>query len=265
MSSVCSASPLRVIDFAEQEGSSEGLKVAERATDGHFERWMKSGERTEGEAIPAATVVLVRERGGQLETLMLRKNSKLAFGGMWVFPGGRIADIDRDGAPDIETAARKAAVREAREETDLEVDASTLAWISNWVPPPIAPKRFATWFFVAPAPETVVTIDGGEIHEEAWMGATQALARRDALEIELAPPTWVTLHYLAGFDSIPALMADADAREPFLFETHIGRSKHGMAAVWAGDAAYGSDDLDLPGARNRLWMREDGWELEQHD
>jgi len=233
--------------------------------DSKFERWLKSGDRSEGEAIPAATVVLVRVRGGQLETLMLRKNSKLAFGGMWVFPGGRIDDIDREGAPDIETAARKAAVREAREEADLAVDETSLAWISHWVPPAIAPKRFATWFFVAPAPETAVTIDGGEIHEEAWMGANDALARRDSLEIELAPPTWMTLHYLAGFDSIEALMADADAREPFFFETHIGRSSSGMAAVWIGDAAYGADDLDVPGARNRLWMREDGWELEQHE
>ena len=29
---------------------------------------------------------------------MLHKNSKLAFGGMWVFPGGRIDDEDREGA-----------------------------------------------------------------------------------------------------------------------------------------------------------------------
>ena len=38
-------------------------------------------------AIPAATVVLLRDAPGGLETLMLRRNSKLAFaGGAWVFP-----------------------------------------------------------------------------------------------------------------------------------------------------------------------------------
>jgi 8-oxo-dGTP pyrophosphatase MutT (NUDIX family) len=231
--------------------------------DSNFARWFREGERQEGDPIPAATVVLVRERGGALETLMLRKNSKLAFGGMWVFPGGRIDDADRVGAPDIETAARRAAVREALEEAALVVDESSLAWISHWLPPGITPKRFATWFFVAPAPDGAVTIDGGEIHEEAWMRPADALARRDALEIELAPPTWMTLHHLAEFDSLDALMEDAHARDPFFYETHIGRGESGVAAMWAGDAGYELNDPDVAGARYRLWMREDGWELER--
>ena len=40
--------------------------------------------------IPAATVVLLREGDCGVEVLMLRKNSKITFGGMWVFPGGKI-------------------------------------------------------------------------------------------------------------------------------------------------------------------------------
>ena len=42
----------------------------------------------------AATVILLRDAGDGLETLMLRRNSKIVFGGMWVFPGGRIDDAD---------------------------------------------------------------------------------------------------------------------------------------------------------------------------
>ena len=40
-------------------------------------------------AIPAATVVLVRETAGSepgIEVLMLQKNTNISFGGMWVFP-----------------------------------------------------------------------------------------------------------------------------------------------------------------------------------
>jgi len=37
----------------------------------------------------AATDALLRDGAGGLETLMLRKNSRLAFAGMWVSPGGR--------------------------------------------------------------------------------------------------------------------------------------------------------------------------------
>src|SRR6187399_186414 len=72
----------------------------------------------------AATVVLLRDGDGGLETLMLRKNSRLAFGGMWVFPGGRIDDGDRAAGADELTAAANAAVREAAEESVLALDAT---------------------------------------------------------------------------------------------------------------------------------------------
>ena len=232
-----------------------------------FERWLREGKRTEGDPIPAATVVLVRERDGTLETLMLRKNSKIAFGGMWVFPGGRIDDEDRIGAPDVATAARRAAVRESAEEAGLAVDEDSLAWISHWLPPGIAPKRYATWFFVAPAPGGDVTIDGGEIHESDWMQPRDALTRRDALEIELAPPTWMTLHYLGAFDDLDALMRDATARLPFYYETRIARGAGGVVALWAGDVGYDVEELDdaaldAEGPRHRLWMT-DRWRLER--
>ena len=60
---------------------------------------------TEGDLIPAATVIPLRDAvqpdgTTALEVLMLRKNSKLAFGGMWVFPGGRIDPEDWPSADD---------------------------------------------------------------------------------------------------------------------------------------------------------------------
>ena len=126
-------------------------------------------------AVPAATVVPLRDGPTGIETLMLRRNSRLEFaGGMWVWPGGRIDPGDYpDGAPSddpdvLQRAARAAAVREAAEEAGLVVDPATLVWFSHWTPPPISPKRFATWFFAAPAPEGRVQVDGGEIHDYAW-------------------------------------------------------------------------------------------------
>jgi hypothetical protein len=127
----------------------------------------------------------------------------------------------------------------------------------------MAPKRFATWFFVAPAPEGAVTIDRGEIHDSAWMRPSGALAQRDAGEIELAPPTWMTLHYLAEFDTVEQLMDDARRRDPHWYETHIARAADGVAAIWDGDAAYESDDPDTPGPRHRLWMLDAGWRFER--
>ena len=227
-----------------------------------LEAWFRDNEPDET-IVPAATVVVVRDGAAGIETLMLHKNSQLAFGGMWVFPGGRIDAEDRAGAPDAETAARRAAAREAMEEAGLPVVADDLAWIAHWTPPPLAPRRFATWFFVGPAPEGVVTIDGGEIHDSAWMRPADALAQRDAGTIELAPPTWMTLHYLAQFGDVASLMADAHERRPEIYETIIARGDEGLVAMWAGDAGYDTQDPAAPGPRHRLVMSASIWTLDK--
>jgi 8-oxo-dGTP pyrophosphatase MutT (NUDIX family) len=228
-----------------------------------LEAWFRDNE-PDDTIVPAATVVLVRDGDHGLETLMLHKNSKLAFGGMWVFPGGRIDDEDRDGAASAEDAARRAAVREAAEEADLRVEPGDLAWFAHWTPPAGAPRRFATWFFVGPAPDGAVTIDGGEIHDSAWMAPADALARRDRGEVELAPPTWMSLRYLSQFGTVAELLADARDRDPDIYETRIGRVEGGLVAMWAGDAAYESGEIDTPGPRHRLVMTNPEWRLE-HD
>jgi 8-oxo-dGTP pyrophosphatase MutT (NUDIX family) len=63
-------------------------------------------------AIPAATVLLLREHQNQNQVLMLHKTSKIAFGGMWVFPGGKIDAADYDEERNDNAAARFAAARE---------------------------------------------------------------------------------------------------------------------------------------------------------
>jgi 8-oxo-dGTP pyrophosphatase MutT (NUDIX family) len=225
-------------------------------------------------AIPAATVVLLRDAPGGVETLMLRRNSKLAFaGGAWVFPGGRIdpedypnrapsSEIASTDDPEVAAAARTAAVREAKEEAGLAVDPEGLVWFAHWTPGPIAPRRFATWFFMARAPEGLVVVDDGEIHEHLWIRPTEAIIRRDAGEIELIPPTWMTLRMLAEEPSVDAALATASAHEPHIYVTHIVRVEGGIASIWQGDAAYDDGDALKPGPRNRLLMLEDGWRVE---
>ena len=220
-------------------------------------------------AIPAATVVLLRDGADGVETLMLRRDSKLAFaGGAWVFPGGRIDPEDYPGGvvsddPDaVEIAARNAAAREAMEEAGLAVDPDSLVWFAHWTPGAIAPRRFATWFFVGAAPDGQVVVDDGEIREHLWIRPADALIRRESGEIELIPPTWVTLHKLADAASTEAVRAAALAREPEIFHTHIVRVEGGIASIWQGDVAYDDLDTEKPGPRNRLLMLDTGWRLE---
>lgn len=206
--------------------------------------------------VQAATVVLLRDGESGLETLMLRRNSKIAFGGMWVFPGGRLDPEDWEGiAPEDDLAAsRVAAEREAMEECGLVAPANEMVPLSHWTPPPITPKRFLTWFFIARASDGEVAIDHGEIHESAWMSPAEALRRRDAIEIELAPPTFVSLSELTTYSTVDEALTAVASRENERFETRIGVTEDGPVAMWRGDAGYAETDPSIAGDRHRLTM-----------
>ena len=221
-------------------------------------------------AIPAATVVLLRDATDGIEVLLLRRDSRLAFaGGMWVFPGGRVDqdDYPLEGATDdldpLLAAARTAAVREAKEEADLDVDPDGLVWFAHWTPPPGEARRFATWFFLASAPEGSVVVDDGEIRDHRWMNPADALSQRDAGDIELITPTWMTLRWLSQVRTVDDALARARESEPVVYVTRIGRVEGGRAAFWEGDAAYDDGDTTKPGPRHRLTMLRDGtWHFE---
>lgn len=233
-----------------------------------FEKWIADAPPGGRKGIPAATVILLREPedgGDSFEILMLRRNSKLAFsGGMWVFPGGRIDDEDRCEGDDLATA-RCAAVRESHEEAGLVVDEATLAPFSHWTPPSMTPKRFLTWFFLARAPEGEITIDDGEIKAHRWIRASDAMEKKQAGEIELAPPTWITLERLARYASVEDALAQTRDSAPEIFETLIVMTDNGAVALYNGDAGYATANPEVEGGRHRLEMRNTGWVYTRDD
>jgi len=161
--------------------------------------------------IPAATVVPLRDGDDGVEILLLRRNARLDFvGGAWVFPGGRLDEEDYAQAPgrDELIAARHAAVREAHEESGLTLALDQLVCLSHWTTPGSSPKRFATWFFLAPLsqPQQVV-IDGSEIHEHRWYRPQAALDAYLRDEIFIIMPTYHTIEALIGFADCAELLA----------------------------------------------------------
>jgi 8-oxo-dGTP pyrophosphatase MutT (NUDIX family) len=143
------------------------------------------------DAIPAATLIVVRDRPDAApELLMVERSDKMAFAaGALVFPGGRIdqADVQLAGELGTGDGAVVAAIRETIEETavlagvanppdretalaiqsalvgggdfealmagrGLTLDAAALTPFARWVPKFHAVRRFDTLFFVAEAP-----------------------------------------------------------------------------------------------------------------
>jgi len=233
-----------------------------------FDRWFKN-QVAEGDLPPihAATVVVMRdtphdEEDG-VEILMMRKNADITFGGAWVFPGGKLDAQDYGSGDDPYAASSTAAVREAKEEGDIDLDAADLVRYSHWMPPRSAPKRFSTWFFLAGTSVGDITIDDGEITDAGWVRPGAMLDRHTAGEVDLAPPTWITLWDLNRHATVADALEAAGAATPEFFVTRIGRAEEGPVAMWTGDAGYETADLAVDGPRHRLAMRNDGWVYER--
>ena len=201
-------------------------------------------------ARPAATVIVAREVEAGLEVLLLERSAVGAFAGMWVFPGGRVDDAD-SGHDELSRAA-SAAVREAREEVALDVDPASLIPLAHWTPPSITPKRYTTWFFVAPWSGQEHTIDAHEIVGAQWILASAALAAG----LPIAPPTHVTLETLAAVATFDALRTLIVARGIERFVTLPTSHDGSMVLLWEPDAGYATADPTAPGARHRLTVRD---------
>lgn len=212
----------------------------------------------------AATLVLLRDTSGGLETLMLRRHSKLAFaGGAWVFPGGAV-EPDDIVAADEERTARRAAVRETVEECGLHIDAAQLVAVSHWTTPPQSPKRYATWFFAAciDCDGEAVQVDGGEIDRHAWYRPAAALTEHRAGRVELMPPTFITLTELSAVRSSTEALARWRQRPVLRIEPRVSMLGDTLCMLYPGDAGYDNIDPTRAGARHRCIMAADGWRYE---
>jgi 8-oxo-dGTP pyrophosphatase MutT (NUDIX family) len=201
------------------------------------------------EAIPAATLILVREQPGKApELLMVERSGSMAFAaGALVFPGGRIDQADRQLAETLGVdAAAVAAIRETVEETavpaclsptpnpetaralqdalvadapfaelldkhSLRIDAAALVPFARWIPKFHAVRRFDTLFFVAECPggNWQPRVIEGECAGAHWLSAGEVLEREARGEARLIFPTRRNLERLAQHRSFDEIRGDA--------------------------------------------------------
>lgn len=211
------------------------------------------------EPIPSATVVLLRDTPSGMKVLLLRRNSDIAYGGSWVFPGGRIDAHEFEAAAgDTLKAARLAAVRETAEEASVIITDQNLQYFAHWTTPVAKPKRFSTWFFLATVSEKAVQIDGDEIHEFEWQTPENALAAQIEGRIELPPPTFVTLTQLLPFRQVDAALNHFRALPPLELQPVLLKSAEGLVYLYNGDVGYATSDPLAVGPRHRLLQPKNG-------
>ena len=187
------------------------------------------------EPIPAATLVLMRERpGGPPELLVMERTGHMAFAaGALVFPGGRIDPADHDTAALFagfdDAAARIAAVRETIEETGIT--------------PAISPT---------PDPMQALALRQG-IEQDASFGGLLA-AHGLSLDLEALTPfaRWCpNFREARRFDTLFFLAeAPADAAEPTISEHEAVRAFWASAADILDEIASGSAHAIFPTRRN---------------
>lgn len=170
---------------------------------------------SEPEAIPAATVIVMRETAdGPPELLIVERAKAMSFaGGALVFPGGRVDPGDHalaatlDGDPD-DLAARIAAVRETIEEAGVAVgvtvpvdaipdlqrrlyageamgtlleeiggalDLDTLLPFARWLPAGVHHKVFDTRFYLARAPQGAEPVVDGNENVRVFWASARAV------------------------------------------------------------------------------------------
>ncbi len=96
------------------------------------------------------------------------------------------------------------------------------------------------------------------------MTPLEALRRQGAQEIELAPPTYVTLSELSAFESVETAFSAIRDRKLERVATQIGVSEVGPVAIWHGDAGYADGDPTVSGPLHRLTMKKGGpWRYER--
>jgi len=219
-------------------------------------------------AVPAATVLLLRDGAAGLEIFMVLRSSEMNFAaGALVFPGGKLdpedADpalqarcaglegldelhrglrvavvretfeecgvllarphgsselVDADHAAAVQKAWRKAlhdgevGLREIVEREQLDLATDLLAPFAHWITPVVRPRRFDTYFYLAPVPHGQEGLhEGVEATDSLWVSPAPVLAEVEAGVRPMMFPTRANLDRLARSRTAAEAIAAARA------------------------------------------------------
>lgn len=99
-------------------------------------------------------------------------------------------------------------LRDMAETEGLDYALDTLVPFAHWITPDVMPKRFDTWFFLAPAPSDQIGMhDGSESVDSEWVGAQAALDDWEAKTRTIVFATRMQLVKLARSNTVAEALA----------------------------------------------------------
>jgi len=136
----------------------------------------------------------------------------------------------------------------------LRLEMSEVFLFSHWLTPEGAPRRYDTWFLVAPTPRGQEgSHDDAELVHSEWVRPCDALARYASGDLDLIFPTLRTLRVMEWFDTAAALLdaVRATDRAPDRSPLVVADAS-GQRVALAGD----DPDLATPGWRSLTARRD---------
>ncbi len=203
----------------------------------------------------AATIMLARDASEGIEVLLLKRNKALKFAaGLWVFPGGKIEMDEIEKGKDAIGAAKLAAVRETKEEANVDIAMDSLLFFSHWTTPVVEPRRYATWFFFADVSgqDLTVQVDDSEIKKHLWINPQKALDKVQAGELAMMPPTYISLQRIRKCQTVVAATQLLSEIEPIYILPVLQLKDGKMVCMYEGDAGFTTGNADERGPRHRL-------------
>ncbi|HKY92914.1 MAG TPA: hypothetical protein VJM11_17815 [Nevskiaceae bacterium] len=254
----------------------------------------------------ASTILLLRDGAQGLEVFMVVRHQEIDFAsGALVFPGGKLANGDRDprvaarctgveGLSADQLALRVAAIREAFEECgvllarprpgsaplsaarlaqlgeryrtrldrgeigiaemleteDLELTCEALVPFAHWITPPVMPKRFDTWFYVASAPpEQAALHDGREAVDSVWLRPDEAVEQEKSGARTIVPATLLNVQKLGFSGSVDQALNAARTNPVVEVLPKVERREGGVLLRIPAEAGYGVTEffMAMPG------------------
>lgn len=132
------------------------------------------------------------------------------------------------------------------EAEDLILACEELVPFARWITPTFMPKRFDTYFYLAPAPaEQIAVHDGREMVEAQWIRPGDALADQAAGKRQIVTATLLNLRKLNRSSTVPAAMAAALARPIVTVMPELVERPQGRSLLIPETADYGLTEFPL--------------------